>query len=191
MNHIALTLLMAATLACADSVTLQWDRNPEPDIAGYMIYWGLYPVLGSSQDCGNTNRGTITVVNTNVTRIAVTAYNTSGLESPHSNSVYYNTPPPGVMRVVLERSTNMTSWVPVNICTITNVVATSGVYRLQLVGVNPKPVVVLPQGFCLVLETNYKPATVKVTSPKGAEVFTSKIMSAPAPSPNLSPITPK
>jgi len=35
-----LLIMILSRAASADSITLTWDRNQEPDIGGYIIYWG-------------------------------------------------------------------------------------------------------------------------------------------------------
>lgn len=34
-----ISVLLFATVASADQVTLQWDANTESDLAGYIVYW--------------------------------------------------------------------------------------------------------------------------------------------------------
>ena len=67
----------------AESVTLAWDPNSEPDLAGYKFYYG-------GQTRSYTNVVDVSKVTTNTVTglaqgetyfFAVTAYNTSGLES--------------------------------------------------------------------------------------------------------------
>ena len=71
------------------SIVLAWDANIEPDLVGYKIYYGtsspptqLYAIIG--------------VIPTYTVQLIyqqyyfdVTAYNSSGLESPVSNIVAY------------------------------------------------------------------------------------------------------
>ena len=75
-------------------VTLTWDPNSEPDLAGYDIYYGTSS--GNYQwniDVGNVTTYTLTGLNMGVTYyIAATAYNTQGLESGFSNEVVYTVP---------------------------------------------------------------------------------------------------
>lgn len=72
-------------------VTLEWDPNTEPDLAGYKLYWGFSSGdYEFSADVGNQTSYTITGLIPGVTYyIAVTAYNTTGLESDYSNEVVY------------------------------------------------------------------------------------------------------
>lgn len=77
------------TNALTTSITLVWDRNPEPDIAGYNVYYGrasgeytrLVPVANPT--------ATIGVKGSRTLYFAVTAYNTDGLESALSEEVHW------------------------------------------------------------------------------------------------------
>jgi hypothetical protein len=78
-------------------VTLTWDANTEPDLAGYRIYHGtgsgVYPNVS---DVGNTTTATISNLTAGQTYyFAVTAYDTEGLESGYSNQVSYLPPVTG------------------------------------------------------------------------------------------------
>jgi len=86
--------LWPATSQAGQSVTLTWDPSPEPDIAGYTLYYGL----ASSAYIDIVSPG-----NTNITSVAgladattyyfvVTTFDTSGLESLPSNEISYTTP---------------------------------------------------------------------------------------------------
>lgn len=84
-------LAFALTGLGAASVTLGWDPNPEPDIAGYRIYWrtngGAY-LTNRFVAVTNGTTGTVTNLSLGLTyRFVATAYNTSGLESDYSNEV--------------------------------------------------------------------------------------------------------
>lgn len=89
----------------AMTVALQWDANVEDDLAGYKVYYksdlsastfdGVGAVEGASPlDVQNQTTATISGLDPNQSyTFAVTAYNTSGLESGFSNTVVI----PGVM----------------------------------------------------------------------------------------------
>ncbi len=62
--------VLFAQAASAASVTLTWDRNQEPDIAGYKIYWGT-----SSRNYQNS-----TTVYDSATQPLKKSYNVSGLD---------------------------------------------------------------------------------------------------------------
>jgi len=75
-----------------NTVTLAWDANTEPDLAGYKVYWGRssrhydnspVPTVAPS---ANPTFTTPTLPN-GTWYFAVTAYNTAGLESDYSNEV--------------------------------------------------------------------------------------------------------
>jgi hypothetical protein len=74
-----------------NDVTLQWDPNPENDLAGYRVHMGLASgYRHESRDVGLT---TIFVWNGLVDGVTyyftVTAYNRVGLESGPSNELMY------------------------------------------------------------------------------------------------------
>src|SRR4051812_31768310 len=78
----------------AESVTLVWDPNSEPDLAGYRFYYG-----GESGNYTNivdiknaTTNSVSGLVEGGTYFFAVTAYNTLGLESDFSNEVRYDVP---------------------------------------------------------------------------------------------------
>ncbi len=100
------------TPAYALDVTLQWDANTEPDLAGYWIYYDTdsgHPYTGSGAQQGNSpiqmtlaqdqnpdpNVVEYTVYNlpTGTYYFSVTAYNTGNLESGYSNEVNTNSSP--------------------------------------------------------------------------------------------------
>ena len=79
-------ILLCATMARAQSVTLAWDPSPSPGVSGYRLWYGSSP--------GNyafvTNAGlacTQTVVLPHPGRwfFAATAVSTNGIESDFSN----------------------------------------------------------------------------------------------------------
>jgi hypothetical protein len=80
----------------ADSVSLTWDPGSIPNLAGYRLYSGTTPGAFTQRiEVGNST--TISV--SNLTKgqtyfFAVTAYNTSGAESPPSDKVSYTVPFP-------------------------------------------------------------------------------------------------
>jgi hypothetical protein len=76
-------------------VTLSWtapttntDRTPLTDLAGYKIYYG--PSSGNyitSLDVGNSTSYILNNLTTGTYYIAITSYNTAGIESTFSNEV--------------------------------------------------------------------------------------------------------
>ncbi len=72
-------------------VTLEWDPNSEPDLAGYKLYYGSAGGDYSySIDVGNQTTYTLTGLQPGATYYAAaTAYNLSGLESDYSNEINF------------------------------------------------------------------------------------------------------
>jgi len=70
-------------------ITLKWDRNPEPNIAGYNVYYGLisgdYVRIKSVTD----TTAKIGLKGSRTYYFAVTAYNTNGVESELSEEVHW------------------------------------------------------------------------------------------------------
>lgn len=90
--------LWGSGAAWGAQVTLAWDPNSEPDLAGYKLYRGQSAgVYDRTVDVGNVTTFTDTDLQTDVTYyFVVTAYNTAGLESDPSNEVSFlapNAPP--------------------------------------------------------------------------------------------------
>jgi len=85
---------LAQYVAPFQSVTLVWDANTEPDLAGYISHWGPGTgVYTNACDVGNVTTTVISNLVENCTYyFVVTAYNTSGLESEPSNEVVYRPP---------------------------------------------------------------------------------------------------
>ncbi len=73
------------------SVTLAWDPSPDSTVAGYIVHYGN----ASGQYSASTNVGNVTTATVGDLQVgtpyffAVTAYDTSGLESDPSNEVSY------------------------------------------------------------------------------------------------------
>jgi hypothetical protein len=110
-----LALPALALTALAGSVTLEWDKNTEPDIAGYRVYWhGTNQVYATNRmlQVNGTNTVIATVSNL-YGRIwfVATAFNVSALESDYSNEVIAEMPvkPPTGLRVktILQASTSV------------------------------------------------------------------------------------
>ena len=97
---LALAVLLCALFAAlapqthaTQSVTLAWDANSEPDIAGYTVRYGT--ASGNytlSSDAGSATTATISNLTDGLTYfIAVTARNSAGLESLPSQEVSFST----------------------------------------------------------------------------------------------------
>jgi hypothetical protein len=78
------------TAASTITLTLGWSRNTEPDIAGYVIYYGLSSRNYTfNKDVGNKTTGSVTVKNGPIYYFALKAYNTSGVYSDYSAELKY------------------------------------------------------------------------------------------------------
>jgi fibronectin type 3 domain-containing protein len=76
-------------------ITLAWDANTEPELAGYKIYYGLLSdQYSSSVDAGNRTSYTLSNLPDGKTYyFAATAYDRDGNESDFSNEAVLNAPP--------------------------------------------------------------------------------------------------
>ena len=90
---IPLFLIFCVTHVYAGQVTLGWDQNTEPDLAGYKIYYGNSS--GNYTESVNITSGNITtctisdLIEGQTYYFAATAYNSSLVESNYSAEVYY------------------------------------------------------------------------------------------------------
>jgi hypothetical protein len=75
----------------AENVTLAWDPNSEPDLAGYRIHYGTESgTYTQIIDVGNVTATTISGLTRGTTYFAAgTAYNTSDLESDYSQEIQF------------------------------------------------------------------------------------------------------
>jgi hypothetical protein len=80
--------------ASAATVTLAWDQNLEPELAGYRIYWGTSSGNYTfSKDVGKVTTGTITGLDEGKTYyFSATAYDSSNNESDYSNPISFTVP---------------------------------------------------------------------------------------------------
>ena len=90
-------LLCIVTAAYAGQVTLGWEPNTEPDLAGYKIYYGNYS-RNYTRITDVKNKTATSYIITGLIEgqtyyFAATAYNTSGSESNYSAEVIYPTNP--------------------------------------------------------------------------------------------------
>ncbi len=92
-------------VCAAASVTLEWDRNPERDIAGYRLHHGqMSRSYTESIHVGNVIRFTLHDLSDNAGYyFAVTAFNWQGLESGYSNEVFCKTPYKAPIRTARNR----------------------------------------------------------------------------------------
>ena len=79
-------------------VTLAWNPNSEIDLAGYRVYYGNSSrTYGAMIDVGNRTTFQVPSLSPGVTYyFAVTAYNTTNMESGFSNEVFTTIDQPGV-----------------------------------------------------------------------------------------------
>ena len=77
-----------------ETVTLEWDPNEEPLLAGYRVYYGLESNNYEAViDVGITTVCTLSNLDSGETYfIAATAYNYLGYESVYSKEIVYNVP---------------------------------------------------------------------------------------------------
>ncbi len=109
---IPLFLIICVTHAYADQVTLGWDQNTEPDLAGYKIYYGTSS--GNYTESVNITSGNITtctisdLIEGQTYYFAATAYNSSLVESNYSAEVYYTIDTATTTSTVIETTTTTT-----------------------------------------------------------------------------------
>ena len=83
-----LIVLIPALVLAGTDVTLAWNANDEPDLAGYRIHWGDQSGNYTSQvDVGNVTEYKIENLPDGTYFFAATAYDDSGNESGYSNEV--------------------------------------------------------------------------------------------------------
>lgn len=92
----ALAVLFAIPAFADTSITLGWDANSEPDLAGYKVYWGTASgVYGDVSDVHKKTSDTLTNLTAGVRYyFVVTAYDNGGLESHFSDEISAVAPPP-------------------------------------------------------------------------------------------------
>ncbi len=86
----SVTLLVSAAVSTSrTTTTLNWKPNIEPDLAGYKLYQGTtYGVYDYPIAVGNVTSYMVSSLEVGKTYFfSMTAYDTSGNESPHSNVV--------------------------------------------------------------------------------------------------------
>jgi hypothetical protein len=90
-----LTGLAAGAFAAGNhSVDLEWNPNPEPDIAGYRLMYGIAGgSFSTTVEAGTLTRATADGLNRGTTyQFVVVAYNQAGQASPPSSVVSYTVP---------------------------------------------------------------------------------------------------
>ncbi|RPJ13631.1 MAG: hypothetical protein EHM37_07060, partial [Deltaproteobacteria bacterium] len=93
---VLLAAILFSVMARAETVTLAWDPNSEPDLAGYRLHYGA--ASGNythSIDVGNVTLYAIDGLSSGQTYyFAATAYNSDGKQSGYSNEVSHTIPAP-------------------------------------------------------------------------------------------------
>ncbi|MSM38711.1 MAG: hypothetical protein GJT30_03695 [Geobacter sp.] len=133
-------MLGAFSPSWALDVDLQWDANTEADLAGYKVYYktdsstlsydGVGAVEGVSPiDVHNLTTATISGLDPSLSyTFAVTAYNTNGVESVYSDTVYVpESQAPTVSITSPTNSSNVSGTISVSISAADNV----GVTRVE------------------------------------------------------------
>ncbi|MBT0665746.1 hypothetical protein KI809_15660 [Geobacter pelophilus] len=95
-------MALFARIACSADLKVKWAPNSEPDLAGYRIHWSNQPTppFANHSSVGNVTTAVLKGV-TNPTYIAITAINSSGLESGYSAIVSSMIAPPSGVRTVI------------------------------------------------------------------------------------------
>jgi hypothetical protein len=85
-------LFLVPDIGRAADVTLAWDPNDEPDVAGYIVYYGTASRdYNYDVDVGNYNGCTISgLAEDKAYYFTVTAYDAEGNESSYSEEIAYN-----------------------------------------------------------------------------------------------------
>jgi len=112
---LASLIVVAPAAAAADTLTLMWDANPEPEVAGYIVHVGTQPGTYTQHiDVGpSTSYDFSSAVAGQQYCFAVTAYFAGPIESGHSEEVcgYSNRPPtltnPGGRSSVLQQPASL------------------------------------------------------------------------------------
>jgi hypothetical protein len=88
---IALFLLPSPALYAAQ-VTLAWDPSTDPNVTGFRVYYGTSShSYQSNNDAGQNTTLTVSNLQDGTAYFfAVTAYDTTGIESGYSNEISYN-----------------------------------------------------------------------------------------------------
>jgi hypothetical protein len=112
LSHLVAVVLFLAFIgqaAIANTVNLQWDPNPEPDIAGYKLSYGTSPGVYSNSittECCTATTVSGLVEGQNY-YFVLKAVNTAGLESAPSAEVSYLVPlPPNTAPVAADDTVN-------------------------------------------------------------------------------------
>jgi len=80
----------------SETINLAWSANPEEDIAGYIVHWGTSAEVRDRQHAvGDVTSTTIGGLEQGQTYyFSLTAHDTAGLSSEHSDTISYQVPMP-------------------------------------------------------------------------------------------------
>src|SRR5438552_1275978 len=89
-----LLICLVSETRAAGNITLAWDPNLEPNVAGYRLHYGTASGSYTKQiNIGKTTSATVRHLTAGATYFfVVTAYNTAGHESPPSYEISYPSP---------------------------------------------------------------------------------------------------
>jgi hypothetical protein len=97
-------LLGSASVLHASNVTAQWDPDPQPDLAGYKLYYGTQSGNYSTiVDVGNVTTWSGTLSGPQRNYFAVQAYDTAGLGSALSAEVFFDVPGNSVAPTIISQ----------------------------------------------------------------------------------------
>lgn len=108
-------VLSASSARAGVNVTVTWNRNREPDIAGYRVHFGSISDPYAKRLNVKTNTASLANLVAGTTYIiAVSAYNTAGAESALSDPVAYlaTTRPFGGQKITLDNTSSRVSVQP-------------------------------------------------------------------------------
>jgi hypothetical protein len=111
---LALLLLLCIGARGAQSVSLGWNPDTDPGVAGYNVYYGTSSGQYSSKlGAGANTVATITGLTEGTTNyFAVTAYNAAGVEGPRSAEIHFIVPGILVMAPATNQSLSLGLPVP-------------------------------------------------------------------------------
>jgi len=164
---LAYLFLPMTGFASVGKLTLTWNANTEPDIAGYRLYYGTSSrSYKTHTDVGLKTAFTMEGLQQGTYYFVITAYNKSGNESGYSNEVEHRLAPPPSVTHVSQISGPMGTEVTIsgdNLISGTMVSFNGIPARVVLLSSN-KVVAAVPQGFST--------GPVTVTTPGGSTVAT-------------------
>ena len=119
---LASTAILYCSITEAEEISLVWDANTEPDLAGYRLYESDTPgppykrVEINGQEVSIPAGTEIVTIETygSIKYYVLTAYDTEGLESGYSNEVEYKAPyvdvppeaPKGLLKKIIDAISN-------------------------------------------------------------------------------------